>query len=57
MTLKASHSATPFMRPGRQEAPQSACQPCQQADNLTSSNVARAALDAGIPVLASHLQG
>ena len=57
MTLKASHSARPLTRTGCQEMPQTACQSGQQANNLTGSNVARAALDAGIPVLASHLQG
>jgi len=57
MTHKATHLATPFTRTGCQELPQTACQPGQQADNLTCSNVARAAFDAGIPVLASYQLG
>jgi hypothetical protein len=57
MTHKASHSASPVTPPDRQEAPQTGFQPGQQADKFTRSTVARAALNAGLAVLASQQQG
>jgi hypothetical protein len=57
MTHKASHSASPVTPPDRQEAPQTGFQPGQQADKLTRSTLARAALDAGLAVPAGHGQG
>ena len=57
MTHKASHSASPVTPPDRQEAPQTGCQPGQQADKFTRSTVAWAALNAGLAVLASQQQG
>ena len=57
MTHTARPSASPVTPLARQEPPGTLCQPGQQADKLTCSTVARAALDAGLAVLASHQQG